>query len=411
MISKKRKKIPGKLLDDYNLLPWHKKLYYLLALSAVLTKYIKKSTLDTAEAIYKACVNKIWIFQRWSFSTMVSFSGLPLGAELKALDQNRLSKLPSMLAPLVTAYLTQQDVLKLAKIDKQSNFFIFQERILFSKFLECIAYGQQNKVEQLLKHVLKGKPKKIQTALQYRGKFTDYSGRTFMACTAYEYAYWAKDTHMCRMLECHMDGETKAYMLERINKIESIDAATEEPTGLFYSQGAVEHHTTHFNFTLLISALQRYVDGYDNWLRTNSWDAMKDAWMEVGLLQRDIPVHVLNEYCHPDRSFYPRPEFNEENLPRRVTFYHYCTSSEATLFPLLISDSSGLGVDFGLVGGRRLGAWSIDTMGMHIVRSPTPDEIKIDMEAVSHLDATRTSDLTQSRANLSLNRQVLEKRL
>ena len=65
------------------------------------------------------------------------------------------------------------------------------------------------KVRQLLDDVAKGKQDEantilqasddIQTLLRTPGKFTDYSGRTFN-CTAYEYAYWAKDTHMRRML-------------------------------------------------------------------------------------------------------------------------------------------------------------------------------------------------------------------
>jgi hypothetical protein len=37
-------------------------------------------------------------------------------------------------------------------------------------------YGQQDKAERLLRNVFKGQPEKIQAALQYQGKFTDYSG-------------------------------------------------------------------------------------------------------------------------------------------------------------------------------------------------------------------------------------------
>jgi hypothetical protein len=72
--------------------------------------------------------------------------------------------------------------------------------------------------------LLTATPEHTQTLLRTPGVFTDYSGRTFN-CTAYEYAYWAKDTHMCRMLERHMDDETKAYMLARIDEIERIDHA------------------------------------------------------------------------------------------------------------------------------------------------------------------------------------------
>lgn len=30
---------------------------------------------------------------------------------------------------------------------------------------------------------------------------------------------------------------------------------------------------------------------------------MQAAWLKVGLAQRDVPAHITQEYCHPDRSF------------------------------------------------------------------------------------------------------------
>ena len=196
------------------------------------------------------------------------------------------------------------------------------------QFLPGVAKGKQNEADALLTASSGNK----QDLLRTSGVFTDYSGRTFN-CTAYEYAYWAKDTHMRRMLERHMDDETKVQMLSRIDEIERPDAATGQPVGLVYSQGGLEHRSAHFDLRPLKDALQRYVDGYDNWYRTRNLDAMRAAWMEIGILQRDLPVHVLNEYCHPDRSFSPPPEFNEETLPRSVSFYNYNTSREQALCP------------------------------------------------------------------------------
>ena len=212
------------------------------------------------------------------------------------------------------------------------------------QFLPGVAKGKQNEADALLTASSGNK----QVLLRTPGVFTDYSGRTFN-CTAYEYAYWAKDTHMCRMLERHMDDETKAYMLARIDEIERRNADTGQPMGLGYSQGGLEHRSAHFDLTPLKNALQQYVDSYDNWKRENNLDAMRAARREVGILQRDLPVHVVNEYCHPDRSFFPRPEFNEEALPRSLIFYNYNTNSEQALFPLVVSDTAGLGIDFALI--------------------------------------------------------------
>ena len=71
----------------------------------------------------------------------------------------------------------------------------------------------------------------------------------------------------------------------------------------------------------------------------------------MGIAQRDMPVHVVNEYCCPNRLFDPKPAFNERVMPRNVGFFKGMRTSPSTLFPLVISDSSGLGVDFALVRG------------------------------------------------------------
>lgn len=261
-------------------------------------------------------------------------------------------------------------------------------------FLDDVAKGRQDEAEALLTAAT---PANTQTLLRTPGAFTDYSGRTFN-CTAYEYVYWAKDTHMCRMLERHMDDETKVELLARINVIEGIDTAPGQPMGLVYSQRGTEHRSAHFDLTQLVDALQRYVDGFDNWASTENWDAMKAAWMEVGILQRDMPVHVLNEYCHPDRSFYPRPEFNEGALPRSLRFYNFVTGVEQSLFPLVIADSSGLGINFALGRGLRDAMdYSEDAVEGGLLSLAGA---RRDLAAISHLDEIRTVDLTRLRESL-----------
>ena len=251
---------------------------------------------------------------------------------------------------------------------------IFQSRL----FLPCVAKGQQDEAQRQIE----ANPALLLTT----GRFTDYSGRTFN-CTAYEYAYWAKDTHMCRMLERHMDENTKAAMLEKVITIDRV--------GLTYEQHGQAEHSKHFDMTPLITALQNYVNGYGAWDAANNYDAMKAAWMLVGKAQRDLPVHVINEYCRPDRSFGPLSEstFNEDNLPRSLTYYNFNTGSTVPLFPLVVSGSSGLGVDFALLWGARTfagcGARGATGAGLTLA-------------AARRLDEVRTADLTLSRTNLGL---------
>ncbi len=268
-------------------------------------------------------------------------------------------------------------------------------------FLHAVAKGKQDDAEKLLTENHKtgtgtgtGTETKAEAKtglLLKSGTLTDYSGRTFN-CTAYEYAYWAKDTHMCRMLEAHMDNETKANMLRRIDLIEK--------EGLPWQQHGQNHKTPHFDMKPLIDALQAYVDGYPQWNRDSNYNAMTAAWMKVGLAQRDLPVHVVNEYCRPDRSFYLLPAFNEDKLPRELMFNNWNSRRDEPLFPLVISATSGLGVDFSLWRGGAGAAqgWVGACRGL--------DTQARDLAAVSRLDEVRTTDLTQSREILSASPNI-----
>ena len=262
-----------------------------------------------------------------------------------------------------------------------------QEMKALPDFLHHVARGQQDEAEKLL-----AKSPNPQHLLRTPGTFTDYSGRRFN-CTAYEYAYWAKDTHMCRMLESHMDKETKAFMATRINEMKHIDAATGQPVGLVYQQNGAEHRSAHFDFTPLIQALQFYVDNYDAWRAAGNWSAMIAAWMNVGLAQRDVPAHVAQEYCRPDRAFYPCPHFNEPALPRILTFNNWITSQAESWFPLT---SSGLGFDFALC---RREEESVSPRSRNLAAEP--DAARFDLAAVRRLDEVRTVELTQSREHLN----------
>ncbi|AMQ26616.1 TPA: hypothetical protein JBF46_00675 [Legionella pneumophila] len=247
-------------------------------------------------------------------------------------------------------------------------------------FLHDVAKGKQAEAEALLTAT----PANTQTLLRTPGVFTDYSGRTFN-CTAYEYAYWAKDTHMCRMLEAHMDEETKAYMLARIDAMEA--------TGLNFQQNGAEHSSARFDFTPLKEAYQRYLDGYDGWRAAQNWAAIDAAGWDVGKAQRNVPAHVAHEYCRPGRSFYPCPPFNEPTLPRVLTFYNLATDRDDSWFPLT-SSNSGLGFAFALIRAAGEAAAGVRLRGFWM-------QVSWDLEAITRLDEVRTADLTLSREHLN----------
>ena len=148
------------------------------------------------------------------------------------------------------------DIEPVALMDKLDD--IQWERLPKEVIEACRSLPEFN-VRQLLDDVAKGKQDEAQailessedkqTLLRTAGKFTDYSGRTFH-CTAYEYAYWAKDTHMQRMLERHMDDETKAFMLEKVN--------TMERSGLDYQQHGVSYQNAHYDMSFVLKNLSEH---------------------------------------------------------------------------------------------------------------------------------------------------------
>ena len=348
-----------------------------------------------------------------------------------------------------------------------------------------VAKGNQDGAEAILKA-----SDDKQTLLRTASKFTDYSERTFN-CTAYEYAYWAKDTHMCRMLERHMDDATKTFMLNKVNEMEN--------SGLAYQQHGVEYKNPHYDVSFVLKDLspeefrqlqamvgqnppkiqQATAENYTNLAftateyeqlkkelapHTNVWNWMLSclgsfqclsyltypafflasfftttpaqaianklkfdfkslitalntyvtnddsggyhqqlaAWLEVGKAQRDVPVHIANEYCRPGRSFDPCPEFNEPELPRTRSFYNNVSNSFDSWFPLT-SSSSGVGFDFALTVSS--GGCCVSRDGVEAVAAGAG---RVDLAAVRHLDEVRTADLRQSREILNVEAPRLD---
>ena len=269
----------------------------------------------------------------------------------------------------------------------------------FHVFLTCTARGKQEDAKNFLTNNLE----RIQEWLLSPGKFTDYSGRTFN-CTAYEYAYWAKDTHMCRMLEQQMDPQTKEAMGVRIDSLEQ--------NGLTYEQrGNVIEHSKHFDFTPLKTAMHHYVTNFKPlWRKEAGLGAtveddhvpppkvLTTAWLEVGRQQQELPVHVINEYCRKDGSF-NTAEFNEEELPRDVIFRNKNNYNMESFFPLDFSSSSIPGVHFALRPNAGLGE-NIIGPGGRLRQDVFPESVAKDLSAIVRLDEVRTAELRQLHDNL-----------
>lgn len=156
--------------------------------------------------------------------------------------------------------------------------------------LQHIADGEQNQAEILLKE----NPE----LLLRKGNVTDSSRRLFENITAFQYAVWALDWHMWTMLLHYMKPEDAAQQYQELT-----------------TQG-----TAHG----MQASWEDLIKGYDDYLALEIAGSGKDggkAWCEgVGKEQLLLPVHVVNEFCHPARPLSFLHHFRnapEIKLPRK----------------------------------------------------------------------------------------------
>jgi hypothetical protein len=167
------------------------------------------------------------------------------------------------------------------------------------KFLTFVAEGEQDKAEEMLSGNETKKVKGNPDLVLLSGTVTDLSGRTFTGITAFQYAVWALDWHMWTMLRKYMPFASAAKQAQSME------------TGIW-----VKEHGLSASWQNLIDAIQKYINlcnGASLKKATTQWKT------QVGMAQRLLPAHVVNEYCRPERPFEPCPDFTIPCLPRTRT--------------------------------------------------------------------------------------------
>ncbi|KTC64715.1 hypothetical protein Lade_2009 [Legionella adelaidensis] len=215
--------------------------------------------------------------------------------------------------PLDREDLTLEDVKNFSKFSRtnKTTYGLFKTEadklaLRVTKLLEHIVHGKQDEAEELIK--------KYPKLLTFRGDITDYSGRTFKNITPFEYTLWALDRHMWDMMLAALpDNETgqdiKLSLLQQYK-------THREGRGVHYILNGQSRQERHYDFSL-IDKLKKYVENCNHF---RWFPGEQEAYWreEVHGAQMMLPVHVVNEYCYPTRSFSPRPSFNEKKLPRLI---------------------------------------------------------------------------------------------
>ena len=177
--------------------------------------------------------------------------------------------------------LVEEVVGKIAKVGIQLD--------ILQKFLQLVVEGEQDQAKAMLRQT-------PEIAL-YSGTVTDLSGRTFNNITGFQYAVWALDSHMWNMISSYLP----------------VEAAREQVQGLETGSWVAQHGKS--------ASWQNLIDALDEFIKLcneSKWDQAAAQWNgAVGNAQQQLPVHVVNQYCHPTRPFSPCPNFNDQiPLPR-----------------------------------------------------------------------------------------------
>jgi hypothetical protein len=232
---------------------------------------------------------------------------------------------------------------------------------VLNQLLQYVAEGEQDQAEALIQT--------DKNLLLHSGVVKDLSGREFKSITAFQYALWAMDWHMWKMIQKYLPQETQAEQLRELE-----------------TKGTLPHGK-YFSLNGLIDALQKYVDNAE---RVWKYDQRAvDHWSKiVGGEQKLLPAHIVNEYCRGDRPFEPCPQEWESELPRTREIPEIWDSTQSKYIKgswfMPCSSKDALGVSYAFLRYNRCG----EVYGAVWVRESEPD-----LKALQSLWETRTKQL------------------
>jgi hypothetical protein len=162
-------------------------------------------------------------------------------------------------------------------------------------FLNQVVAGQQDEAISLLKQ----HPELALGA----GTVTDHANRTFHNITGFQYAIWALDWHMWRMIKKYLSPEEANLQAEG------------------FAMGSwVKEHGEHVTWKRLIENYHTLIANWDSWYKSSnhSYKKVNQYWVEeIGGAQLLLPIHVIQEYCQPNRLFEPALNFKEDIILTR----------------------------------------------------------------------------------------------
>jgi len=283
-----------------------------------------------------------------------------------------------------TKKFTRHKTRALSKIGDEDNIELKEIHIvrseltaLSSKLATYVVSGEQTKAEAMLK---------LNPGLSMQAtEVTDYSDRTFTNISAFEYALWALDIHMLRMIISTIP-HTNAGAIIAEKLLEKFEMSIQR--GVTYTVAGHSPVTEgYFSLEPLKTAYKAYFDAYD---AEDVEDSINAAWLNIGKCQRNLPAVVAQYYCDQDVPFATCHDFKSVSFRQRsLKFYNHFTRSNDSWF------SGRLGLDFAILSGaRRQGACVISVCaGRNGGRN--------DLETIVALDTARIKEIQIIKENLT----------
>ncbi|MFI4919495.1 MAG: hypothetical protein ACHP65_08060 [Legionellales bacterium] len=239
-----------------------------------------------------------------------------------------------------------------------------------------------------------------------RGNVHDYSGRVFFNISAFQYAVWAKDWHMWRMmLGCLHDAahsplnNAAAAALQLTLLAQFNEVVTQGIRYHKYDQWILE---SHFNFQPLLDALKNFIDLADGTEAQN----FRSKWChDIRFIQHELPAHAAQEYCRKEFAFWKNPLFGEGTLTRKLILqgmysrtHYWWTSVQGDPADLERGDNWVRPMSY-----REYGAVSKGIILSGYDALDQKDWIGTDWKAMSILSKVRTRDVEALRVLLSMH--------
>ncbi|WP_298622819.1 hypothetical protein [uncultured Legionella sp.] len=297
---------------------------------------------------------------------------------------------------IIGGYLTKTDINSWSETSTGFYGFFHAERqspsYWLNQFQLCVAHGEQNKAEELLK--MKGLSLLVQ-----EGEFSDYSKRQFNT-SAFKYMLAALDTrYMSTMFlrcleEANIPLEKKRIITKELrNQYEDF-----KNNGITYTLGdMIYKNKLSFGFIPLIKTLEDYIKNF----RIKKEREHYFCTM-VGKAQTLVPAHLAQHYCDSDTSFGLTPVFTAETFTRCLDvkkadsdiFHQWWTCGRDGI----------LGEDFGYIRGfSKESVWE--------GTQPNRDNARKDLEAITTLFAKRQEDRVAIGVALNTLIEAIENKL